>query len=223
MRFMIIVAGLVLGLTAPVHAQRGWRLVWSDEFNGASGSTIDQRKWSAQIGGSGWGNQELEYYTASPGNAHLNGRGSLVITALQERLPQTFTCWYGPCQYTSARLFTKNKFAQADGRFEARIKLPSGQGMWPAFWLLGENIDSVGWPACGEIDVMEQIGREPSVVHGTIHGPGYSGGNGIGAAYSLPPGQRFADDYHIFAVEWEPKAMRWYVDGNLYLRLRGRS
>jgi beta-glucanase (GH16 family) len=193
-----------------------WRLVWNDEFTGAKGSGIDAAKWEAQTGGSGWGNQELEYYTDGRKNAYLDGRGSLVIKAIKETLSPEFKCWYGPCQYTSARLFTKKKFTQAYGRFEARIKLPFGQGIWPAFWLLGDNIDTVGWPECGEIDVMENIGREPTVVHGTLHGPGYSGAKGIGASYTLPRGRRFADAYHTFAVEWEPNAIRWYVDGTLY-------
>ena len=139
----------------------------------------------------------------------------MVIKAISENPPNS-QCWYGPCQYSSARLVTKGKFDYKTGRFEARIRIPAGQGMWPAFWMLGNNIDQVGWPTCGEIDIMENIGREPSIVHGTIHGPGYSGGNSIGAQYTLPNGQRFSDDYHIYKVEWEPNAIRWYVDGNIY-------
>jgi beta-glucanase (GH16 family) len=157
----------------------------------------------------------LEYYTDDKKNAHLDGRGHLRIEAFKETLPPALKCWYGQCRYTSARLSTK-KFARSYGRFEARMKLPAGQGVWPAFWMLGDDIDSVGWPACGEIDIMENIGREPSLAHGTIHGPGYSGANGIGAPYTLPGGRRFADDYHTFAVEWETGEIRWYVDGALY-------
>ncbi|HYJ46760.1 MAG TPA: glycoside hydrolase family 16 protein [Pyrinomonadaceae bacterium] len=193
-----------------------WRLTWHDEFNGKKGAGVDQTKWSAEIGGSGWGNRELEYYTSDDRNAYLDGRGSLVIKAIRETLPQDFKCWYGQCLYTSARLSTKRKFAQAFGRFEARLKLPLGQGVWPAFWMLGEDIDAVHWPTCGEIDVMENIGREPNAVHGTIHGPGYSGSGGLGAPFTLAGGKRFADDFHTFAVEWEPKEIRWYVDGKLY-------
>lgn len=204
---------LSISFHANVHAQK-WRLMWSDEFDGAKNSKIDPAKWSMQTGGDGWGNKELEYYTDSPKNSYLNGRGSLVIKTIKETLPPAFKCWYGPCQYTSARLFTKKKFTQAYGRFEARMKLPFGQGMWPAFWLLGENIDTVGWPACGEIDIMENIGREPFLVHGTMHGPGYSGDKGIGASFTFA--RRVADDHHIFAVEWEPNEIRWYVDGKLY-------
>jgi beta-glucanase (GH16 family) len=206
---------MLLGVSGKSNCQT-WQLVWSDEFNGAKLSGIDRTKWEAQTGGSGWGNQELEYYVDGLENAHLNGRGSLVIKALKKALPTEFKCWYGPCRFTSARLSTKKTFKQAYGRFEARIKLPFGQGIWPAFWLLGADLDSVGWPACGEIDVMENIGREPKVIHGTLHGPGYSGAQGIGASYSLTRGQRFADAYHTYTVEWEPEEIRWYVDGNIY-------
>ncbi|MDT7543109.1 MAG: hypothetical protein QOE33_3013 [Acidobacteriota bacterium] len=206
---------LVLSLTTVTRGQ-AWRLVWSDEFNGTKGTGVDRARWGAEIGGSGWGNRELEYYTDDTKNAYLDGRGHLVIEAYKETLPPEFKCWYGQCRYTSARLSTKKKFTQAHGRFETRMKLPAGQGVWPAFWLLGDDIDSTGWPSCGEIDIMENIGREPSRVHGTIHGPGYSGANGIGAPYTLSGGRRFADDYHTFAVEWEPQEIRWYVDGELY-------
>jgi beta-glucanase (GH16 family) len=212
--YVILALALPNALNESIQAQ-AWRLVWNDEFTGAKNSGIDAAKWEAQTGGSGWGNQELEYYTDGRKNAYLDGRGSLVIKAVKETLPPEFKCWYGPCQYTSARLFTKKKFTQAYGRFEARIKLPFGQGIWPAFWLLGDNIDTVGWPECGEIDVMENIGREPAIVHGTLHGPGYSGAKGVGASYTLPRAGRFADAYHTFAVEWEPDAIRWYVDGKL--------
>ena len=118
--------------------------------------------------------------------------------------------------YTSARLKTLGKFSQTYGRFEARIKIPRGQGIWPAFWMLGDDIDKPGWPTCGEIDIMENIGKEPGIVHGTIHGPGYSGDKGIGSPYALATDQRFADDFHVYAVEWEPAAIRFYVDDHLY-------
>ena len=191
-----------------------WRLVWNDEFDGRQGSSIDRAKWSAQTGGDGWGNKELEYYTASSQNAYLDGHGFLVLKAIKEDLASEFKCWYGPCRYTSARLFTRKTFTRQYGRFEARMKLPYGQGIWPAFWLLGDDIDTVGWPTCGEIDIIENIGREPNIVHGTMHGPGYSADKGIGASYDFR--RRVADNYHIFAVEWEPDVIRWYVDGRLY-------
>jgi beta-glucanase (GH16 family) len=164
-----------------------------------------------ETGGGGWGNNELETYTARTQNAHVQD-GNLVITAIHE----TYTGTDGITrQYTSSRLKTAGLFDQAYGRFEARIKIPQGQGMWPAFWMLGNNIGQIGWPACGEVDIMENIGKEPAVVHGSMHGPGYFGSNGLTASYSLPSG-KFSDDFHVFAVEWEPSIVRFYVDGNLY-------
>jgi len=190
----------------------GWNLVWSDEFDSPSGPAINSRKWSFDVGGNGWGNNELQTYTSRTANAQIRG-GRLVIRVLKE----TFT---GPDNitrsYTSARLLTKNKFSQAYGRFEARIKIPYGQGIWPAFWMLGDNIDTVRWPNCGEIDIMENIGKEPSIVHGTLHGPGYSGASGVSAAYTLPGSQNFSGKFHTFAVEWDPNVIRFYVDDLLY-------
>jgi beta-glucanase (GH16 family) len=188
---------------------------WSDEFDGAAGSAPDSAKWTHETGGSGNGNHELEYYTDSTANASLDGSGHLVITA-KKNTDTSLSCWYGPCQYTSARLNTAKSFTQAYGHFEARIKIPKGQGMWPAFWMLGNDIGSVGWPNNGELDVMENIGKEPGTVHGTIHGPGYSGANGLGAPYTLPGGKAFADDFHTFAVDWSPTAITWSVDGTAY-------
>ena len=195
-----------------------WKLTWSDEFDGPAGTLPDGAKWVTETGGQGWGNQEREYYTARAQNAALDGGGRLVITARAESLDSSYHCWYGPCLYTSARLKTQGRFEQAYGRFEARIRIPRGQGIWPAFWMLGSDIEQVGWPRCGEIDVMENIGREPGVVHGTTHGPGYSGAGGIGAPDSLASGS-FADDYHVFAVEWAPGEIRWLVDQKEYRKI----
>jgi beta-glucanase (GH16 family) len=197
---------------------RDWTLTWSDEFEGPAGTLPDATKWIAETGGQGWGNQERQYYTARTENAALDGRGRLVITARAELPDSSYRCWYGLCQYTSARLKTQGRFEQTYGRFEARIQIPYGQGIWPAFWMLGSDIERVGWPRCGEIDVMENIGREPHVVHGTMHGPGYSGANGIGGADSLVPGS-YSNDYHVFAVEWEPGQLRWLVDEKEYRRV----
>jgi beta-glucanase (GH16 family) len=190
---------------------------WSDDFNGPAGSAPDPSKWQLETGGSGWGNQELEYYTNSTRNAALDGNGNLVITARKEN-PAGYNCWYGSCQYTSARLNTSGRFTQAYGRFEARIKIPRGQGLWPAFWMLGDNIGSVGWPNSGEIDVMENVGKEPGTVHGSLHGPGYSGGNPLTGSYVLPGGRAFADDFHTFAVDWAPDSVAFSVDGVQYSR-----
>jgi beta-glucanase (GH16 family) len=202
------------GAPAPTPAATpAWTLSWSDEFDGPSGASVDPAKWTYDLGGGGFGNEELETYTDRPRNAHLSGDGSLVIEALRERHT-------GPDgiarEFTSARLKTQGLFAQTYGRFEARMKLPEGRGLWPAFWMLGADITSAGWPASGEIDIMENVGHEPGIVHGTLHGPGYSGAGGLGASFSLPPGQRFADAFHVFAVEWEANVLRFYVDAQLY-------
>lgn len=210
------------GFFAQIAAQgqvRYRKLIFKDEFNGASGTGINTNKWTAEIGGWGWGNQELQYYTNSTENAYLDGSGNLIIKAVKLNPPLNLSCWYGPCQYTSARLITKGKFDQKYGKFEARIKVPRGQGMWGAFWMLGNNIDTVGWAACGEIDIMENIGREPTIVHGTIHGPGYSGANGIGAPFSLANNAAFADDFHVYSTEWSENKIQFFVDGNLYKTL----
>ena len=189
-----------------------WQLVWSDEFSQPDGSAADPAKWVFDVGGGGWGNNELQTYTDRRQNSVVRN-GVLTIRAAKE----TFAGRDGVARdYTSARLKTLGRFSQRYGRFEARIRLPGGQGIWPAFWMLGDDIESAGWPACGEIDVMENIGREPTLVHGTLHGPGYSGAQGIGDAYRSPDGRPFAIDFHVFAVEWEPEVIRWAVDGTVY-------
>jgi beta-glucanase (GH16 family) len=213
-------AALVTPLMAgnlPAHAgfestapAAGWKIAWSDEFNQADGSALDSTKWGYQLGGSGWGNHELEYYTAGTNNTRIED-GKLVIEARREHC--------GGKDYTSARLLTKGKWSWTYGRVEARIKIPHGQGTWPAFWLLGTNIDSIRWPTCGEIDIMENIGREPGMVHGTVHGPGYSGDSGIGGPFTLPDGTAFADDFHVFAIECEANSIRWFVDGHAYFNI----
>src|SRR5258706_6483235 len=216
-RAIIKLLMLTVLCASAVSAQKSDRkLVFADEFNGASGSSIDSTKWTMQTGGNGWGNKELQYYTDSRENAYLDGKGHLVIKTIMQDLPLSYKCWYGQCKYTSARLMTKNKFAQKCGRFEAGIKIPRGIGMWPAFWMLGNDIDKVHWPQCGEIDIMENIGREPSTVHGTIHGPGYSGANGIGAPYNLLKNKVFADDFHVYSTVWSENQINFYVDSNLY-------
>ncbi|MGQ4490661.1 lectin [Streptomyces sp. SAS_281] len=187
---------------------------FSDEFDGAAGSAVDGSKWQIETGDN-VNNHERQYYTSGNKNAALDGQGHLVITARKEN-PANYQCWYGTCQYTSARLNTSGKFTQAYGHVEARMKIPRGQGMWPAFWMLGSDIGQVGWPNSGEIDIMENVGFEPSTVHGTLHGPGYSGSGGIGAGYTLPNGQAFADAFHTFAVDWAPDSVTWSVDGNVY-------
>lgn len=210
---------LALLLLSPMSGRAGWQLAWSDEFTQADGSSPDPAKWGYDIGGGGYGNNELESYTSRTNNARIEG-GQLVIEARQEN-------YTGPDNifrnYTSARMLTKGKWSWTYGRIEARIKIPKGQGIWPAFWMLGTNISAgVNWPNCGEIDIMENIGKtaEQGKVYGTIHGPqsggDYNGGAGVGGNYTLPGGALFADDYHVFAVEWTTNQFKWYVDSTLY-------
>jgi beta-glucanase (GH16 family) len=193
-------------------AARARAVVFEDNFDGPAGAGPDGSKWVLETGDN-VNNHERQFYTNSTSNAALDGSGNLVITARREN-PANYQCWYGRCEYTSARLNTSGRFTQTYGHVETRLKMSRGQGMWPAFWALGDNIGGVGWPQCGEIDVMENIGREPSTVHGTIHGPGYSGEGGIGAGYSI--GGSFADDFHTFAIDWSPNSITWSVDGNAY-------
>jgi beta-glucanase (GH16 family) len=188
----------------------GWTLTWSDEFDGPDGSGVDSSKWVHDVGGGGWGNKEREYYTDGTANAVIQG-GDLVITAGPDGASQE-SCWYGQCQYTSARLNSSNGFSQQYGRFEARIQIPLGQGLWPAFWLLGNNIGNVGWPACGEIDIMENIGKQPGTAYGSLHAQGYN----ATAGYTLMGQAKLGDAFHRYAIEWEPTAIRFYVDDQLY-------
>jgi beta-glucanase (GH16 family) len=190
-------------------ALAGRRMTFQDEFDGQAGALPDGRRWTLQTGGDGWGNQQLEYTTDRASNASLDGQGHLVITARKEA--------FNGKAYTSARLTTLGHFSQAYGRFEARMQLSTGQGLWPAFWLLGENFGSVGWPACGEIDIVENKGQEPTIVHGTVHGPGYSGGQGVTTKY--PVNSRLADAFHIYSIEWSPNRVQFSVDNQLYFEV----
>jgi beta-glucanase (GH16 family) len=217
-RFGRVALGLVLATICLSEAKAqnlpGWTLVWSDEFDQPTGSSPNSVKWAYDTGAGGWGNQERQNYTSRTNNARIEN-GMLVIEAKQEN--------YGGANYTSARLKTQGKAAWTYGRFEARIKIPRGQGIWPAFWMLGTNITSVNWPNCGEIDILENIGREPTIVHGTVHGPGYSGGNGIGGDYSLPGNPAFADNFHVYAVEWSTNQIKWFVNGVQFFTLTPAS
>ena len=191
-------------------------VTWSDEFNGAAGTSVDGSKWSFDTGGGGFGNSELQYYTNSTSNVAHDGQGHLAITARKEN-PSNLQCWYGTCQYTSGRLQTSSKFTQRYGRFEASIKIPKGQGIWPAFWMLGNNMGTAGWPQAGEIDIMENVGKEPNTVYGTVHGPGYSGGASIGGNRNI--GTPLSNAFHTYAVEWSPNLIVWYLDGAEYFRI----
>jgi beta-glucanase (GH16 family) len=189
-------------------------VTFDENFDGPAGSAVNGSRWQIETGDN-VNNHERQYYTAGNNNAALDGQGNLVITARKDN-PGNYQCWYGRCEYTSARLNTAGKFTAQYGRVEARMKIPRGQGMWPAFWMLGNNMGQVGWPNSGEIDIMENVGFEPGTVHGTLHGPGYSGSGGIGAGYTLPGGQAFADAFHTFAIDWSPNSIRWSVDGNVF-------
>ena len=195
-------------------------LVWGDEFDEPAGSPPNPEHWGYEHGDgttesiAGWGNNELEFYTEHVENASTDGAGNLVITA--RAAEPGLDCYYGPCKYTSARLLTRGLFELTYGRVEARIKVPTGVGLWPAFWMLGTNIGTVGWPDSGEIDVMENVGRQPNKLYGTLHGPGYSGSNGYGTTIDLPA--PVADDFHVFAVDWQEDQIVWTVDGTEYHR-----
>mgnify|MGYP000648691261 CR=1 FL=1 len=182
--------------------------VWSDEFD-----TIDSNNWTFETGGWGWGNQELQYYTGGD-NAFIQydsevDSNVLVLEARQDN-PQGYECWYGYCSYTSTRMISKGKQEFQYGRMEARIKLPQTQGIWPAFWMMGNDFDQVGWPNNGEIDIMEHVGFEPNLTHGALHGPGYSGDTPINGTHDL--GESADANYHVYAVEWDENGIDWYVD-----------
>ena len=203
-------------VAGPTSDPATWPLAWSDEFDGAAGSPPDSANWMYDIGGGGWGNNERQFYTDAIANASLDGKGHLRITARES--DGSLACHYGPCEYTSARLLTKDRLEIQYGRIEARIKVPAGFGLWPAFWMLGADIDTVSWPTSGEIDIMEFVGRWPNEVLGTLHGPGYSGGSGITASVDL--GVPVSDEYHTVAVEWQPGLIRWFLDGTPYHEVR---
>ena len=215
---LVLLSALSLGLNScavdeaqtPSERPRG-ELVFSDEFDGPAGSTPDPAKWTYDIGNgpNGWGNQELQYYTDRPENVALDGAGNLRITARRET--------FGGQPFTSARLKTEGLFERAYGRFEARLRTPVGPGVWPAFWLLGNNCGEMPWPQCGEIDVMELRGQQPSQIAGSLHGPGYSAGAAVTSDYRLAEG-RFDDEFHTFAVEWGEDYVDHFVDGFLYQR-----
>lgn len=189
----------------------GWKLAWSDEFNGAAGSAPDPVKWGYDTGGGGWGNNELEVYTASTSNAYQDGQGHLVIQALSAN-----------GGYTSARMKTQATFSFTYGMVEARIKMPYAQGIWPAFWMLGSNISvpAVGWPACGEIDIMENFGaatNDAAINRGSVHGPNFTGAP-LGGVYTLSGGGKLADDFHLYRAVWGPGSLQFFVDGVLYFQ-----
>lgn len=202
-----------------------WVQVWSDEFDGPAGSGIDTTKWRYDIGDGcpgvcGWGNNEKEYYRSDTANIALNGQGQLQIVA--RVAPAGLTCYYGPCRYTSGKITTNGKMFADQGRVEARIKLAAGQGLWPAFWMLGKNIGTAGWPTCGELDIMENHGSDITSMSSAVHGPGYSGNTPFVHVNRFAQGG--VTDFHVYAVEWDSVSIRFFVDGTRhYLVARGST
>lgn len=216
MRFPVS-AVVVVGLSAcgptngtPIKPPEAWALSWADEFDGPAG-TPDATKWVLETGrgpnNDGWGNAELQTYTARPENVALDGQGNLVITAQREAFEGQ--------PYTSGRITTQGLFAQRYGRVEARIRVPAGKGLWPAFWMLGANIKEVSWPRCGEIDILELRGHQPGAVISSLHGPEYSGGGAISKRFALE-GSTFDADFHVFRVDWDPAVISFFVDDQLF-------
>jgi beta-glucanase (GH16 family) len=188
------------------------KLLWSDQFGGAAGSPPDATKWVIDTGGNGFGNNELEYYTSRASNVSLDGAGHLKITALRER--------YGngavTRSYTSGKIESKGKYNASYGSIQASIELPSGQGLLPAFWAVGADIDKVGWPRCGEMDIMENLGRDPYRVFGSIHGPCASGSAAYGLTGSTRSGVALSQGFHVYGVDWSPSLVQMTLDGVPY-------
>ena len=214
-RAQAIVAALLLLAALPgcgeeEEAPAEYGLIWQDEFEGPAGQLPDPLKWQFDLG-TDWGNAQLEYTTNRAANVSLDGDGNLAITARIEE--------YQGQEYTSGRIKTKDLFERTWGRFEARIKVPIGQGLWPAFWMLGRDIEEVNWPNCGEIDVMEYRGQEPRVLFGSIHGPGHSGNSAITSRHELAQGG-FHLGFHVFSIDWSAERILWQVDGFTYHSIR---
>jgi beta-glucanase (GH16 family) len=203
----------------------GWTRVWSDEFDGQGGAPVDTTQWrydtadGCASNNCGWGNNEKEYYSTAPENIALNGQGQLRIVA--RTAPASLTCYYGPCRYTSAKVTTRGKMEAAHGKVEARIRLALGQGLWPAFWMLGRNIGAVGWPTSGELDIMENRGSAPATTSSAVHGPGYSGNTPFAHEHVLSQGT-IADAFHVYSVEWDSLTIRYLVDDTVHYVV-GRS
>jgi beta-glucanase (GH16 family) len=204
---------LPLASSAGATGKAKWVLEWSDEFIGRAEALPDPAKWVYDLGATGWGNHELEDYTDKPENVSTDGRGHLAVRAIRS----------DSGKYSSGRLKTQGRFEVQYGRIEARIRIPRGNGIWPACWLLGGDISAVGWPQSGEIDLMENIGKEPSIVHGTVHGPGYSGAKGISAQITLKRKKRLSHRFHVFGVEWLPGSIEFFLDGVPYAKVTPAS
>lgn len=187
-----------------------WQLIWSDEFNHSARSPVNPQNWQHDIGGHGWGNQQLEYNTNALRNVAQNGDGYLEIVALKEEIDSN--------AYSSGRIHSRDLFEVQYGRIEAKIKLPIGQGIWPAFWMLGQGFPNVSWPDCGEIDIMEFRGQQPFESTGAVHGSGFSGGNALGGRFQSD--QDLSQDFHLYAIEWSAQEIKWFVDEHLFYQLK---
>ncbi len=185
-------------------------LLWADEFE--TDGLPNPNKWGYDTGNNnGWGNNELEYYTNRQENAYVSG-GTLKINLIKEP--------YQGFNYTSARLLSKGKFSFKYGRVDIRAKLPAGGGTWPALWMLGDNITTAGWPACGEIDIMEHVGNQLNKIYGTLHHPGHSGGNGDGATVNI---SNATTEFHIYSLDWSSTQIKFYVDNQLFYTFANNS
>lgn len=191
-------SGKTVFVTTTVTISIAAQLVWSDEFNG--NGAPDPTKWGYDLGAGGWGNQELEFYTNRPENIVQEG-GSLKIKAIREN--------YQGSTFSSARILSKGKFNFTYGRVEAYAKLPAGVGTWPAIWALGSNVDNTPWPACGEIDIMEHVGRNQNKIYGTLHYPGHFGGSADGGTKDIAD----ATQWHKYELVWTPSVIKMLVDG----------
>jgi|LauGreDrversion4_2_1035121.scaffolds.fasta_scaffold303837_2 beta-glucanase (GH16 family) len=192
--------GFVLWMLLSFQSHAQWTLIWNDEFDG---NTLDNSKWTKDIGGNGWGNNEAQYYTDSPTNFSI-ANGEATFTARAEQ--------FSTNQYTSAKITTKGKFNVKYGKIEGRMKIPQGQGLWPAFWMLGSNIDQMTWPTCGEIDVMEHINNETKV-HGTAHW------DNVGHQYWGGTIDNDPTQYHTYSIIWDSLKVKWYMDDIIYYQL----
>jgi beta-glucanase (GH16 family) len=195
-------------------------LTWSDEFNGSAGGPPNPSKWSVIYGGGGFGNDELQYYTSNSNNLAVDGAGHLVITALSG----SYTGSDGVTRnYTSGAIQTKGLFQARYGTLDARIEIPQGQGMWPAFWAVGSNTDSVGWPQCGEIDMMENLGNDPFTIYGSIHGPQSGVANGYAITTAKHSHVSLAGGFHVYGVTWSPNKLVFTLDGAAYATYTPKS
>lgn len=204
----------VLAGSASCSAQQ--KLVWSDEFDGPAGSPPDPRVWTPMTGGKGWGNQELECYTDARDNSALDGHGYLVISAREDK---GHACADGATNdYTSARLSTQGLKTVEYGTISVRAKMPTGDGAWPAFWALGQNHDSAGWPASGEIDVTEVVGKQKNVTHGTLHGP-TADGKPYSVTGSFTSPTDLSADFHVYSATWTASSIDFSIDDTVYSHL----